>query len=403
MNPLMLIRAEMAGARGTFLALALVLALALALGTGVSLSERALRQGSARAADDFDLLVGARASQVQLLLAAVYLQPRSLPLVPGTLAADIRTDPDTAWAAPLVFGDRYRKSPIVGTTPDMLTLGGKRPLAEGRVFQTWHEAVAGAGVDLPLGAEISPMHGQVQGVRKSHDHVRYRVVGRLPATGTPWDRAVLVPVGAVWAVHGLIDGHDEGCVDLPATGPLPGVSAVVVKPASVAGAYRLRARWQQATVEGENGPVNTQGVFSGEVLTELYAAMGDMRTVMGAMAFAAQCTALCGVILTACMATALRRNVLDTLRVLGAPRAYLLLLVWAVVSAAVLLGCLGGLGLGALLARGIAHAFLARTGIVLPVALGWPEVRLALLSLLLGSCCALAPALAIYRKTAAAR
>ncbi len=403
MNPLMLVRAELVSSRGTLLGISLVLALALALGTGVSLSERSLRQGTARAADDFDLLVGARAGQVQLLLTAVYLQPKSLPLVPGDLVRSIRADKDTAWAAPLAFGDSWRTAPIVGTTPDMVTLGGKRSLAEGRVFRTWHEAVAGFGVDLPLDAEFSPVHGQVSVSHKRHGHVHYRIVGRLPATGTPWDKAILVPVASVWAVHGLAGIHDEACVDLPVDGPLPGVSAIVVKPAGLAAAYRLRARWQQTTVEGADGPVNTQGVFSGEVLTELYAAMGDMRTIMSAMAYAAQFTALCGVILTACMAVSLRRTVLDTLRVLGAPRRYLLIVVWAVVSCAVLLGSLGGLGLGTFLAHGMAHGFFARTGIILTVSTGWPEVRLALLSLALGSCCALIPALAIYRRGAAAR
>ena len=44
---------------------------------------RALREGSARAADAFDLLIGAPGSETQLVLTSVYLQPASLDLIDG--------------------------------------------------------------------------------------------------------------------------------------------------------------------------------------------------------------------------------------------------------------------------------------------------------------------------------
>lgn len=64
MNPLMLIKGELRRSFGGILALALVLALSLSLGVGVSMTERAVRQGTARAGDAFDLLVGAQGSSV---------------------------------------------------------------------------------------------------------------------------------------------------------------------------------------------------------------------------------------------------------------------------------------------------------------------------------------------------
>ena len=48
MNPLMLIKGELRRSFGGILALALVLALSLSLGVGVSMTERAVRQGTAR-------------------------------------------------------------------------------------------------------------------------------------------------------------------------------------------------------------------------------------------------------------------------------------------------------------------------------------------------------------------
>lgn len=119
---------------------------------------------------------------------------------------------------------------------------------------------------------------------------------------------------------------------------------MVVKPESIAAAYRLRAFWQTATLPDADGrPVNMQGVFTGEVLTELFATLGDMRDIMTGMAYAAQFVALCGVMLVGGMAVSMRKRMLGTLRVLGAPRAYLVLSVWCVVSVSIAVGTLAGL------------------------------------------------------------
>ena len=113
MNPLMLIKGELRRSFGGILALALVLALSLSLGVGVSMTERAVRQGTARAGDAFDLLVGAQGSSVQLMLGAVYLRPQSLPLVPGGAVTEILTQEGVVWAAPLAFGDRWWGRPRI--------------------------------------------------------------------------------------------------------------------------------------------------------------------------------------------------------------------------------------------------------------------------------------------------
>src|SRR5690606_37138934 len=142
----------------------LLIALAVALGTGVTLQERALRLGSARAADSFDLVIGAPGSETQLVLSTVFLQPAALPLVPGEVLAGLQDDPRVAWAAPVGFGDFHRGHPVVGTTTRLIaeTAPG---FAEGRMFAAEGEAVIGARVDLALGSEITPTHGEI-----GHDH-----------------------------------------------------------------------------------------------------------------------------------------------------------------------------------------------------------------------------------------
>lgn len=57
---------------------AALIAVSLGLGVGLIAQERGLRQGTARAADKFELVVAAPGSEITAMLAAVYLQPSAI-------------------------------------------------------------------------------------------------------------------------------------------------------------------------------------------------------------------------------------------------------------------------------------------------------------------------------------
>ena len=274
MNPFLFLRGEFRRSWGGALALALVLAFAGSLSPAVSMMERAIRSGMAESADAFDLLVGARGSAVDLVLGAVYLRPEALSLLPEGMLEEVKSHGGIRWAAPLAFGDRWRDFPLAGTSSELVNLGGRRPLASGRMFLNTDEAVVGAGVPLKEGDSFAPSHGSVaeaaldeDGSSRAHEHM-FRVVGKMPATGTPWDRAIVVPIEALWNMHGAGTGRS---------------SVVVVKPVTVADAYRLRAAFNAR---------DTQAVFSGEVLTRLFSTLEDMHNVMLMLTSAAQAAAL---------------------------------------------------------------------------------------------------------------
>jgi len=159
-----------------------------------------------------------------------------LPLLPGTILQSVRERKGLAWAAPIVFGDTFRGMPIVGTSADLVVGGGTRALAEGRLFMAEEEAVVGALSGLKIGDEIVPTHGASRVASGSaagsrHDGVRIKIVGRLPALGTPWDRAVLIPIEMVWLIHGLPNGHhgEERRVGPPWDGEVvPGVAPTLI-------------------------------------------------------------------------------------------------------------------------------------------------------------------------------
>lgn len=402
MNPWPIVRADMRRYRGTGLALILLVALAVALGIAVSAQERALRQGSARAADGFDLLVGAPGSQTQLVLTSVYLQPAAVPLADGEVLRRLAAEPGVAWVAPIGFGDSFRGMPIVGTSADFVTQGGRRSLAQGAVFADHEEAVVGADVRLALGATVKPSHGLArhdhdEDHAHEHEGAGYKVVGRLPPTGTPWDRAILVPIESVWEIHGLSDGHAAGGgekLGAPWDGSvIPGVPAVVVKPKSVADAYMLRGKYRRD---------GTMALFPAEVLVDLYSTLGNVRDLMAALALSAQVLVVSAVLLALVAVLATRRREFAVLRAIGAPRGFVFLVIWAEASLVIGLGAVAGLALGWGGAAILSALLEGRSGVYLPTALGLPELTLAAALVAIGLVLSILPAWLAWRRPIAA-
>ena len=413
-NPWPLVWADLKRTRVGTLAIVLLVALAVGLGVAVSAQERALREGSARAADAFDLLIGARGSEAQLVLSAVYLQPAAIELISGRLLVEIGTKPEVAYAARIGFGDNWRGHPIVGSTVDFATRGGQLALAEGRAFQRLDEVILGADVPLALGERFAPAHGQVESDEEDHHEFSYAVTGRLPRQGNPWDKAIIAPIEAVWWMHGLPVGHtlDEARVwphgpdgepDLGAVpiGPpwqedeLPGVPAIVVKPASFAAAYSLRSTYRSA----ERG---TMAVFPAEVLVQLYARLGDVRDLVATIALLTQTLVIGAVLLAVLASLAQRRRLIGVVRALGASRAYVFATIWLDVAATLVTGAVLGVAFGWAGAYAVSAMLAQRTSIALPVAITTAELQLVALIVVIAMGLAVIPATLAYRGSVAA-
>lgn len=391
------------------LAVVLLVALAVGLGVGVDLAERGLRLGSARAAAKFDLVIGAPGSATQLVLSSVFLDPAPLPLLPGEALAKLAADPRVAWASPVGFGDSVGDSPVVGVTPTLIAETAKG-FAEGRTFAAEGEAVAGSAASVALGDTLTPTHGLAGEGGHRHNQIAYTVVGRLAPTGTAWDRAILVPIQAVWHVHGLgghthaedveHEEHEEhdhhGGFDADA--PLdtdwdeaPGVPAILVKPKSVADAYTLRRDYR-----GEG----TLAVFPAEVLTSLYSTLGDARAVLAAVAAGAQALVAAALALTAAVHVGQRRRQIGALRAFGAPRGAVFALVWGELMALLLAGLALGHGLGYAAALGLAGRFAAERGVSLPIGFAHEDAATAVALLLAAALFAALPAWRAFRAPA---
>ena len=64
--------------------LACILALALSIATAIGQTERMIKSSSSKAAEQFDILVGAKGSRTSLLLSTVYLRDEMISLTPAS-------------------------------------------------------------------------------------------------------------------------------------------------------------------------------------------------------------------------------------------------------------------------------------------------------------------------------
>jgi putative ABC transport system permease protein len=181
----------------------LLVALGIATMTIVTLVTNQAEERLARDAAGVDLVVGAKGSPLQLVLAGVYHLDVPPGNVPIASVAELRANRLVAQAIPLSLGDSVRGFRIVGTEPAYLVLHGAR-LARGAAFAEPMQAVIGARVaaetGLEVGARFVGSHGLAPG-GPEHGDDPFTVTGVLAPTGGVIDRLVLTPLESVWRTH----------------------------------------------------------------------------------------------------------------------------------------------------------------------------------------------------------
>lgn len=169
--------------------------------------QSALEAHARRQAEGIDIVVGAKGSALQNVLAAVYHLDVPNGNIPLADIDGLRAHPLVAKAIPLAMGDSVAGARIVGTTPEFVSLYGAT-LAAGEFATAPMDAVIGAAVaartGLKLGDNFVGSHGLGDGGAE-HASRPYRVSGVLNPTGRVIDQTVVTPIESVWLVH---EGHE---------------------------------------------------------------------------------------------------------------------------------------------------------------------------------------------------
>jgi putative ABC transport system permease protein len=192
----------------------LLLTLGLAAVTFVLRASAQVEAGLKRDLAGIDLVVGAKGSPMQIMLAGVFHLDAPTGNIPLATLALLKQQPLVAQAVPLSLGDSFRGFRIAGTTPDYIDLyGGK--LGQGALWTKPMQAVLGAEVarttGLKLGEHFAGSHGLAEG-GGAHGEQQFEVVGVLAESGSVLDRLVLTDLASVWQVHEehhAGEAHDE--------------------------------------------------------------------------------------------------------------------------------------------------------------------------------------------------
>lgn len=191
----------------------LLLALGVATVVVLLLVSRQVEQRMHGDARGIDLVVGAKGSPMQLVLAAVFHIDVPGGNIPLDEAKKLAAHRSVKQAIPMALGDSYKGHRIVGTTHDYPAHYGAR-LAEGGLWAKPMQAVLGSETarktGLGVGAKFVGAHGMGgdAGEGEAHDDAPFEVVGVLQPTGTVLDRLVLTGVESVWVVHGTENEKD---------------------------------------------------------------------------------------------------------------------------------------------------------------------------------------------------
>ncbi|MEY4882770.1 MAG: hypothetical protein RIS34_624 [Pseudomonadota bacterium] len=192
----------------------LLLTLGLASITFVLLVSNQLDRAFERDLAGIDVVVGAKGSPMQLILAGVFHIDVPTGNIPLEAVQELEKNPQVAKLIPISLGDTFRGFRIVGTTPAYADHYGAN-LAQGTMWTRPMQAVVGAQVasntGLAVGNSFIGSHG-LGGKGHEHGDNPYRVTGVLVRCGCVLDRLVLTPTESVWQVHEkatALDAEDQ--------------------------------------------------------------------------------------------------------------------------------------------------------------------------------------------------
>jgi putative ABC transport system permease protein len=388
----------------------LAIALSVALFLGVEKVRTGAKASFADTISGTDLIVGARAGSVQLLLYSVFRIGNATNNVTWESYQDIAARPEVDWIVPISLGDSHRQFRVMGTTQAFFEhykyrQGRSLAVSDGAIMDDLFDTVIGADVAATLGYKVNDPIIVAHGLASFTEHKDqpFRVSGILKKTGTPVDRTVIISMEAIEAIH----------VDWQTGAQVPGQAT----PADVIRGMELTPKAITAALVGVESPLQTfalqrainqydeeplLAILPGVALQELWGIVGIAETALLAVSAMVVVTALIGMMATIFSSLNERRREMAIFRAMGArPFTILSMLVLeAMVMAAI--GAVLGLVLlyiGLFIGQPILdNAF----GLWLPIdAPSIREVWVIVGVICAGAIVSLAPALRAYRMSVA--
>ena len=386
----------------TVLSVALAIGLTMAVFSVSAQTRKAFTGGPV----GFDAVLGARGSQLQLVMNTVFHLETSPGNIPWSLYESVRNDPTVELAIPYAVGDNYRGFRIVGTTQEMFTKfeyqkdRGFQIQPPGRVFETLsQEAVIGSRVaektGLTYGSKFNAFHGVVYDERQKHDQ-EFTVVGVLEPTNSPSDKVIWIPVEGVYLMDGHVLRKGNQIYKPKRTERIPAefkeLSAVMIKFKNPA------LGWPMSQTVNNQGKVATLAWPIGKVMAELFDKMGWVTEILRLVAYMVVLVAAASILASIYNTMNERRREFAILRALGASRGTVFAVIVFEAKVIAILGCLVGFVVYGLILWLVAVVVRQQTGVALDLlAFDWALVWTPVSMIVLGSLSGLLPAFKAYR------
>ncbi|MDF0717470.1 ABC transporter permease [Muricauda sp. 334s03] len=194
----------------TFLGI-LTLSVSIALLVGIQQMDKSFRNQLDNNLGEIDMVVGAKGSPLQLVLASVLHIDNPTGNIPFEEAKGLMNNPMIDKAVPISYGDNYKGYRIVGTTHDFPVFYNA-VIKEGRSMENPMEVVLGATVAEKFGFQIGDTFQSSHGLAETggHEHAApLTVVGVYEPTHKVMDRLIITGLETIWEVH----HHEEGPID----------------------------------------------------------------------------------------------------------------------------------------------------------------------------------------------
>ena len=319
----------------------------------------------------YDAVLGAKGSELQLVLNTVFHLETSPGNIPWSLYQAVKARGDVRYAIPYALGDNLYGYRIVGTTREIFEVfefqdgqrfrfqGNGQPFDEG-----YQEAVIGSVVAEKLGLKrgdtFRPYHG-LQYLPGSAPHQElYKITGVLEPTNTANDGVIWIPIEGVFRM----EGHklDSGTKEVERGALIPDdwkeVSAVMIKYTSP-----IRGKFMQDEVR--RGSAATLAWPIASVLGTFFLKIGWITKVLLYVAYLVVIVAGFGLLASIYNTMNERRREFAILRALGARKRTVFSAIVLEASTIALLGSLlGYLVYGGIL-LGSAIVIRQQTGVVL--------------------------------------
>ena len=345
--------------KGTLSLVVFSIALSTTLLLGMERVRTQVRDSFVQAVSGTDLVVGARGSELQLLLYAVFHMGKASNNMGWDSAQRLAQRRDVAWTIPISLGDSHRGFAVVATTTDFFTLYQYRrhaslQFAQGREFEDIFDVVLGAEVaareHYRLGDRVLLSHGTGDTRLSLHADKPFTVCGILAPTGTPVDRGLYISLAAMEAIH----------IDWQGGAPAPGfhvrpdqVSKFNLTPKTVTAVLvglknRARVFAAQREINADQQEA-LMGVMPGVALDQLWSLLRTGENALRVLSWLVTVAGLAGLVATILAGLGERRRELAVLRAAGASPQDIVTLLSLVSLLLVLAGTLAGTALTATL------------------------------------------------------